>query len=90
MTEVVYVTYVLCHMLLSTVFDHSDFCLTEKGEGSTSVSADPAASIFHLYNKASGFSTPLVMTYKCMQCHNPENVIIKNTVMVKTSAIMLL
>jgi len=40
--------------------------------------------------KASGFSTPLVTTYKNMHCHNPENVIIKNTIMVKTSAIMLL
>jgi len=49
-TEVVYVTYVLCHMLLSTVFDRSDFRLTGKGEGSTNVSGDPATSTFHLYN----------------------------------------
>lgn len=49
-TEVTCVTYVLCFMLLSAVFHHSDFCLTEKGKGSTNVSADPATSISHPYN----------------------------------------
>jgi superfamily I DNA/RNA helicase len=77
-------------MLLSTVFDHSDFCLTEKGEESTNVSADPATSIFHFYNQGIRFLHTLGKVCKSMQCHNPENVIIKNTVMVKTSAIMLL